>query len=108
MLQIAIFGIAIMLVLKGLDVWHQQKIAESAGHVGSHVTAMLACAVAVFGAVFLIWLSFEQVNNSPTLSSAAGTQGSSMDLQAVEEAADAAEKAAEVAEKAAEAAAEGL
>ena len=65
MLQIAIIGIAIMLVVKGLDVWHQQKIAESAGHTGSHFTAMVACTIAVFGALFLIWASFEQVQSSP-------------------------------------------
>jgi hypothetical protein len=97
MLQIAIFGIAIMLVLKGLDVWHQQKIAESAGHTGSHVTAMLACALAVFGALFLVWLSFEQVNTVPAVGSPAIDGANGMDLQAAEEA-----------EKAAEAAAEGL
>jgi hypothetical protein len=67
MLQIAIIGIAIMLVLKGIDIWHQQKIAESAGHAGSHFVAMVAFAIAILGAIFLIWASVKQVSNTPNL-----------------------------------------
>jgi len=36
MLQIAIWGIAFVLVVKGLDILHQQRIAEAAGSGGGH------------------------------------------------------------------------
>jgi uncharacterized membrane protein len=66
MLQIAIWGIAFMLLIKGLDVLHQMRIAQLSGNGGSVVLAVVTFVLAVIFAIFLIWASVEQSNSSST------------------------------------------
>jgi hypothetical protein len=65
MLQIAIWGIAMMLVIKGLDVLHRDAIAAKAGH-GDPKFAWAVCILAAIFACALVYLAGEQVKNSST------------------------------------------
>jgi uncharacterized membrane protein len=63
MIEIAIWAMAIMLVVKGLDVLHQQRIAEVAGNPGSHYLALATFGVAVIGAVVIVKLAHSQATH---------------------------------------------
>ena len=65
MLQIVVWGMAIMLVVKGLEVMHRQAIAQKANQ-GAILPMLLASTVAFLGALFLFWLANEQVSSSST------------------------------------------
>ena len=65
MLQLAIWGIAMMLVVKGLDVLHRDAVAAKAGH-GSPAFAYTTTIVAILGAAALVFLSDEQVKQTPS------------------------------------------
>jgi hypothetical protein len=62
MLQIAIWGICALLIVKGLDVLHQQHIAESAGHKGNETLALVTLLVSVGAAIGLFLVSREQAS----------------------------------------------
>ncbi|MFM5885728.1 MAG: hypothetical protein ACKOQ3_10470 [Novosphingobium sp.] len=109
MLQIAIWGIAAMLIVKALDVLHQQSISRASGTPGSEALSTIAAVLAVVSAISLIYLAGEQVKaSSPTLGDAGSAlsypQGYSDD--ALASATDAAEAARAAAEDAARAAAD--
>lgn len=57
MLEIAIWGIALMLVVKGLDVLHRQFSTRSEGHSGAPGLAYGTAAVSMTGAILLIVLA---------------------------------------------------
>jgi hypothetical protein len=61
MLQIAIWGIAAMLVVKALDVLHQQSISAASDKPGSFTLSTSAAVMAILSAIGLIWMSNMQV-----------------------------------------------
>jgi hypothetical protein len=65
MLEIVIWGMALMLVVKGLDVLHQQRIAEKAGGDGSRTLAVLIFVLTVVGAILLVTLAGNQASSFP-------------------------------------------
>jgi hypothetical protein len=68
MLQIVIIGMAIMLIVKALEVQHRDAIAKKAGH-GSLGPALITSVVAILGAIFLFFASAEQARQMPSPSS---------------------------------------
>ena len=41
MIEIAIWGIAFMLIVKGVDILHQQRLAETSGNKGSPIVGFV-------------------------------------------------------------------
>jgi hypothetical protein len=77
MIQIVIWGMAAMLVVKALDILHQQSIAGASGNAGSFLLSTGAAVLAILSALGLIWLASQQVNSSDSLrTSALGLSGS--------------------------------
>ena len=68
MLQIAIWGIAAMLVVKALDILHQQAIARASGNSGSEGLSTTAAVFAILFAILLVYLANEQTNAMPSTS----------------------------------------
>ena len=64
MLQLAIWGIAMILVVKGLDVLHRDAVAAKAGHE-SPFFAYTTTIIAIVGAAALVLLAGEQVKQTP-------------------------------------------
>jgi len=71
MLQLVIWGIALLLVVKGLDVLHQQSIVRDQGHNGAPGLAGFIALLAILGAAFLV-IASEQQGSSDILKDAAG------------------------------------
>jgi hypothetical protein len=69
MLQIAIWGICLMLIVKGLDVMHRQALADARhdGKKGGMLPMVFACVVAFGGALLLFAMASEQVSRTPTM-----------------------------------------
>jgi len=67
MLQIAIWGIAIMLLVKGIDVLHRQRVAPDGDRSGASALAFLAAALAIGGATLLVWMANKQANSASGL-----------------------------------------
>ena len=61
MIQIAIWGIAAMLLVKALDVLHQQSISRSSGSAGSEGLSTGAAVFALLAAIALVYLADKQV-----------------------------------------------
>ena len=68
MLQIAIWGIAAMLVVKALDILHQQSIARAAGHPGSEGLSTTASVFAILSAILLVYIANEVTKAMPSTS----------------------------------------
>ena len=66
MIQIAIWGIAFMLIVKGVDMLAQQRIAKSAGHDGSPLLSTIGFFLALVFALALFTISSSQVSSIPT------------------------------------------
>jgi hypothetical protein len=66
MLQIAIWGIAIMLVVKAFDLFHQEAIAKAAGAPASPFLPGIGGLIAIFGAVFLVLSANGQAEQMPS------------------------------------------
>ncbi|WP_294138553.1 hypothetical protein [Sphingomonas sp.] len=60
MIQIAIWALAIMLVVKGLDILHQQRVAEQDGKLGAPALANTAAVIAILGAVLVVYTASRQ------------------------------------------------
>ena len=64
MLQIAIWGIAAMLVVKALDILHQQSISLASGNAGSKGLSTLAAVFAILVAIGLVYITDQQVKST--------------------------------------------
>ena len=73
MIQIAIWGIAAMLVVKALDILHQQSISNASNNAGSFSLSTGAAVLAILSAIGLVWLTNEQVKSGEGLSPLAQT-----------------------------------
>ena len=87
MLQIAIWGIAAMLVVKALDVLHQQSISRASGNLGSEGLSTAAAAIAIVSAIGLVYLASAQVNAMPQQSNPFGLSDDSAIQQVAADAA---------------------
>ncbi|MFN3777035.1 hypothetical protein [Sphingomonas parapaucimobilis] len=67
MLQIAIWGIAMMLLVKGIDVLHRQRVAQDGERNGAPALALAAAVLAIGGAVLLVWMANKQASNTSGL-----------------------------------------
>jgi hypothetical protein len=54
MLQIAIWGIALLLLVTGLDVAHRQSVAKAAGNAPSGGFSTFVLVISIVGAVFIV------------------------------------------------------
>lgn len=66
MLEIAIWGVAFMLIVKGLDIAHQQRLAEVAGSKGAPLVSGIAVVLALIFAVVLFVSSTDQASHTST------------------------------------------
>ena len=77
MLQIAIWGIAAMLVVKALDVLHQQSISRASGNAGSEELSKVAAAIAIVAAIALVAMADKQTEGMANTSSPFGSTADS-------------------------------
>jgi len=84
-LEIAIWGIAIMLVVKALDIMHQEALAQSHGR-GALLPAIVGSVVALGGAVFLVIASNQQTEglDSPPFAVGQGVTSKEVDASIAE------------------------
>ena len=87
MLQIAIWGIVAMLVVKAFDVLHQQSISRASGTPGSDGVSTAAAAIAIVSAIGLVYLGSAQVNAMPQPSNPFGLSDDSAVQQVAADAA---------------------
>jgi hypothetical protein len=64
MLEIAIWGICLMLLVKAFDVMHRQSVAKAAGTPGSAALVVVVAIIALGGAALLFVVAHEQALSS--------------------------------------------
>jgi hypothetical protein len=66
MLQLAIWGVAILLLVKGMEVLHRQASAANRGEEGAPALARATAGVAIIGAVALAYLASNSRSDNGT------------------------------------------